>query len=90
MSDTTTILVLLITGLGSIALLMIRGWAKTWESRLTSQDDRLDGHEDRHLAHDISHATLKANLENITTITDETRKDVKELLRNSNGKRSTG
>jgi len=88
--DPENILALIIVALGTVAWFMIRHWAKTWETRLAAVDDRLDEHDDRHADHNVTHATLEANLKNIATITDETRTDVKELLRNSNGNRSTG
>ena len=90
MPEPQHIVALIITGLGAVAFFMIKSWANTWETRLTAVDDRLDSHEKRLGKHDVNHATLETNLENITKITQETRNDVKDLLRNSNGNRATG
>ncbi len=69
---------------------LMKGWKKDWETRLTAQDTRLDGQDDRHAGHDVTHERVRVQLEHITDVTTETRTDVKELLRHSNGKRSTG
>ncbi len=76
-------LAILVAALGAVAWWMIRRWATSWETRLTAQDDRLD-------KHDVNIAVLKANLEHIRTTGDETRADVKVLLQQSNGRRTTG
>ncbi len=76
-------LAILVTALGGVAWWMIQRWATSWENRLTAQDGRLD-------KHDVNIAVLKANLEHIRTTGDETRADVKVLLQQSNGRRSTG
>jgi len=83
MSQAQYIVVILITGLGAVAFFMIKNWARNWETRLTAHDDRLGNH-------DIQIATITANMEHIRTTGDETRDDVKELLRQSNGARSKG
>lgn len=85
MSDAQYIVSLLITGLGIVAFLMIKNWARTWETRLTAHDERLEDHG-------LKIATITANMEHIRVTGDETREDVKELLRQSNGRthRSTG
>ena len=69
---------------------MIRRWATLWETRLTAKDDRLDGHDDKHTEHDVGIAVLTANLEHIRKTGDDTASDVKELLKQSNGRRATG
>ena len=82
MSDAQYIVILLISGLGTVAFLMIKHWARTWETKLTAYDERLGNH-------DVQIATITANMEHIRVTGDETRDDVKELLRQSNGKRAT-
>lgn len=89
--DSTTIATLI----AFIALILrawyvMKGWKNNWETRLTAQDSRLDEQDDRHAGHDIIHERVKVQLEHITDVTTETRTDVKELLRHSNGNRSTG
>ncbi len=90
MPEAQTIIALIIAGLGALVLFLIKGWSNTWETRLTAQDERLDKQDVKHGEHDVNHAILSANLEHIRETADETRKDVKELLRQSNGRRSTG
>jgi len=72
-----------------VAGYLMRQRAKTWETRLTGQDDRLDKHATKHAQHDVQIAILQANVDHIRTTGDETSADVKELLK-LNGKRSTG
>jgi len=73
-----------------VAGYLMRQRAKTWETRLIGQDDRLDSHAAKHANHDVQIAILQANVEHIRATGDETNKDVKTLLRQSNGKQSTG
>ena len=84
----SSMLALTITSLGLVTWWLIRGWAKNWKDRLVAQDKRLDDHDTKHSEHDVNHAVLKANLEHIRDNTDEMRKDVKDLLRHTNGKRT--
>ena len=81
MSEAQYVVASIITGLGVVAFFMIKNWARTWETKLTAHDDRLG-------SHDIQIATITANMEHIRIGVDETREDVKQLLRNSNGTRS--
>jgi len=90
LTPTTIATLIAFIGLFLRAMYLIRGWKKGWETRLTAQDDRLKEHDDRHADHDVIHERFKTQLEHITDVTTETRTDVKELLRHSNGKRSTG
>ena len=83
MSEAQYVVVTLIGGLGIVAFWMIKNWARNWETRLTAHDERLG-------SHDIQIATITANMEHIRVTGDETREDVKELLRQSNGARSAG
>ena len=78
MTESQYILLSLITGLGAVAFLMIKNWARTWESRLTACDYRLE-------QHDLQIATITANMEHIFVIGDETHDNVEELLRQSGG-----
>ncbi len=84
-----TIAAVIIGTLLTVAGWLIRDWKNNWQNRIVAQDKRLDVHDTKHTEHDLNHAVLAANLENIITATSETRTDVKELLR-QNGKRSTG
>ena len=79
---------IIIGSLGIVAWFLIRNWLKNWESRLIAQDMRLDKHEERHNLHDVNHATISNELQNIRKKTDEIGTDVKELLR-QNGNRSS-
>ncbi len=81
MPEIEKLLALIVTGLGFVAWAMIKGWANRWETRLVTQDDRLSNH-------DVQIATITANMEHIRVTGDETREDVKQLLRNANGGRS--
>ena len=81
MPEPQYIVAIIITGLGMVAFFMIKNWANNWETRLTAHDDRLGDH-------DVHIATLKANIEHIRQTADETRTDVKELLK-QNGHRSS-
>ena len=83
MSEAQYVVVVLITGLGAIAFFMIKNWARNWETKLTAHDKRLG-------SHDIQIATITANMEHIRVTGDETRDDVKKLLRLGNGARSAG
>ena len=82
MPDTIELMAYLITGLSVVAWTMIKGWKASWETRLTAQDKRLN-------QQGLEIATITANMEHIRVTGDETRKDVKELLKNSNGRRTT-
>ena len=75
----------LITALG----FMLKSWKAGWEERLAAQDRRLDRHTDRHNEHDTNHAMLTERLDHIKDTAEETRQDVKELLKQSNGRRAT-
>ena len=77
MSDAQSIVAIAFTGLAAVAFFMIKSWARNWESRLTAHDSRLTKHA-------VEIATITANMEHIRVGVDETREDVKELLRNSN------
>jgi len=83
MSEAQYVVVVLIGGLGAVAFFMIKNWARNWETTLVAHDERLG-------RHDVEIATITANMEHIRVTGDETRDDVKELLRQSNGARSTG
>lgn len=85
----SSLLALIVGSLSLVAGWLIRNWARTWRDRVMAQDKRLDEHDTKHTKHDVHHAEMKANLEHIRATADETRKDVKELLR-QNGKRNTG
>jgi hypothetical protein len=84
------VVALIITGLGAVAWFMIRNWAKNWETKLAAHDRRLDIHDKRHESHEVNHGVIKTRLDNIKDKVDETSTDVKELLRQSNGRRTTG
>lgn len=77
MSDLQTVVAAVIAALATVAFFMIKSWARNWETRLSAHDDRLG-------EHDVHLATITANMEHIRVGVDETRDDVKELLRNSN------
>ena len=89
MTDAQYILISLVGGLGAIAFFMIKSWAKSWDTRLAAHDHRIG-------RHDVQIATITANMEHIRVTGDETRDDVKILLRRSsgvkadNGARSSG
>ena len=85
MSEVQYVVVAIITGLGGIALLMIKNWARTWETKLIAHDKKLENHG-------LQIATITANMEHIRVTGDETRDDVKELLRQLSGRnnRSSG
>lgn len=83
MTEAQYILISLVGGLSAVAFFMIKNWARNWESRLTAHDKRLG-------THDVQIATITANMEHIRVTGDATRVDVKELLRQSNGARSSG
>ena len=90
MPEPQYVVAIIILGLGAIAWFMVVNWKNSWDTRLTAQDSRLDRHADKHSEHDTNHATLTERLDHIKDTADETRQDVKELLRHSNGNRSTG
>ena len=78
MTDAQYILISLVGGLGAIAFFMIKSWATSWEVRLTAHDERLS-------RVDVQIATITANMEHIRVTGDETRDDVKILLRRTSG-----
>ena len=84
------VVALVMSGLAVVAWYMITEWKRSWETRLTAQDDRLDRHARKHTEHDVNHATLSSDLDHITKTTEEISKDVKRLLIQSNGTRSSG
>ena len=83
MSDIQTVVVMIITGLGALAFFMIKHWTKYWDGKFISHDKRIS-------KHDVEIATISANMEHIKVATDETRKDIKQLLRKTDGARSAG
>jgi len=83
MSEAQYVIIVLNSGLVILALFIIKNWIKSWETRWTTHDERLG-------SHDIQIATITANMEHIRVTGDETRDDVKELLRQANGRRTTG
>ena len=84
------VVALIMGGLAVVAWYMITEWKRSWETRLTAQDERLDLHSRKHASHDVNHARLTSDLEHITKTTEEISKDVKSLLIQSNGNRSSG
>jgi len=80
---------LLVLALVSLAGFMIRNYFKNWETRMVVQDKRLNSHDAKYTEHSVEIATIKANMEHIRAIGDETSADVKTLL-SLNGNRSTG
>ncbi len=74
MTEIETILVTIISALGIVTFFMIRSWAMSWELRLNAHDERLG-------EHDVDLATISTNMEHIKVSVDETRDDVKELLK---------
>lgn len=90
MTEPPYLIGVIISVLGLLAWYLIRDWKKNWEDRVIGLDDRINKHDLQHGEHNVNHAILKANIEHIRTVADATSKDVKELLRQSNGKRSAG
>lgn len=82
------IVAIVMTALAGVAWYMITEWKRTWETRLTAQDERLDLHSRKHASHDVNHARLTSDLDHITKTTEEISKDVKSLLIQSNGSRT--
>ena len=82
------ILALIIGSLGIVAWFLIRDWKKTWEDRVIAHDTRLDGHDKTLSKQAVLNAKIEKDLEYIKEAGDETRLNVKELLR-QNG-RNTG
>ena len=83
------VLGLIIAGLAAVAWLFIREWKETWENRVIAHDSRLNEHDTKLTEQAVLNATVSANIEHIRETSDETRKDVKQLLK-QNGHRSTG
>ena len=81
MTESQYILISLIGGLGAVAFFMIKSWARNWETRISAHDLRLG-------RHDVEIATITANMEHIRVTGDETRDNIKTLLRRSSGARS--
>lgn len=82
MAESQYLLMTLIASLSAVAFFMIKNWARSWEAKLISHEEKIG-------EHDIQIAIITANMEHIRITGDETREDVKELLRNQNGSRST-
>ena len=89
MPEPQYVVAIIITGLGAVAWLMIVSWKNSWETRMAAQDSRLDRHAEKHGEHDVNHAKLSNDLQHIKNTTEEIGKDVKSLLIQSNGKRSS-
>lgn len=70
-----------ITGVGALALLLLRLWFSTVNRRLGIHGQKID-------THDVKIAVVCAQMENLKELGEETRDDVKELLRQANGGRS--
>jgi hypothetical protein len=81
--EPAAIAALVIASLGTVAWWMIRNWARTWETRISAQDRRLEIHDNRLNEHDTLHAITSANLEHIREQVDETHDDVKRILSGS-------
>lgn len=82
MAESQYLLVTLIGSLSAVAFFMIRSWATSWQAKLTLHEEKIG-------EHDVQIATISANMEHIRITADETREDVKQLLRNQNASRST-
>ncbi len=82
MIESQYLLITLIGSLSAVAFFMIKNWALSWQAKLALHEERLG-------EHDVEIATISANMEHIRITADETREDVKELLRNQNASRST-
>lgn len=80
----------IMVGLGAVAWYLIVRRFENWETRMAAQDARLDKHAEKHIEHDTNHARFDERLHNIKETVDETHDDVKELLKQSNGRRSQG
>ena len=82
MAESQYLLITLIGSLSAVAFFMIKSWATGWQAKLALYEDRIG-------EHDVQIATITANMEHIRITADETREDVRELLRNQNASRST-
>lgn len=81
MTESQYLLITLIGSLSAVAFFMIKSWATSWQAKLALHDKTLG-------EHDVQIATITANMEHIRVTADETREDVKTLLRNQNASRS--
>ncbi len=81
MNESQYLLITLIGSLSAVAFFMVKSWATSWQAKLTLYEERIG-------EHDVQIAHISANMEHIRVTADETRKDVKQLLRNQNGSRS--
>ena len=89
MTQPQYVVAVILAGLGCVAFFMIKQWAKNWEARLLKQDTRLDNHDKRHNEHDVKHAEVTTHLEHIRETSEETRSDVKKLLRINGNSRAS-
>ena len=83
--DARWIVGFVISGLAVTAWFMIRGWKKSWEDRIIAQDRRLDGHGEQISETKTELEVLKSDVGHIRETVDETRTDVKTLVRQANG-----
>lgn len=81
MDESQYLLITLIGSLSAVAFFMIKSWATGWQAKLALYEERIG-------EHDVQIATITANMEHIRVTADETREDVKQLLRNHNASRS--
>lgn len=79
-------IVLAMSGLAAVAWFMIRVISRGWDDRILLNSEKIDETRGKVWEHDSELATIKANMEHIRKTGDETREDVKAILRNSNGK----
>lgn len=84
-----------LAGIGIVSLLGLAGrlmyvWARNWETKLLKQDRRLDLQGKVINRHENELIALTKDVEHIRDTADETKDDVKQLLRLANGNRSTG
>lgn len=82
MAESQYLLITLIGSLSAVAFFMIKSWATSWQGKLASYEERIG-------EHDVQIARITTNMEHIRVTADETREDVKQLLRNQNASRST-
>lgn len=82
MSELQAVVTALTAGLTAVAFFMLKSWYKSWETKL-------DQHENRLGKHDVQIATVTSDMKHILDGIEDTRQDVKELLRNQNVRRIT-
>ncbi len=90
MPEPPYVLEAIFTGLILALVWLWKRWANSIKTEVIALAAEMKTEKKKNTDQDLQIAVIQANMEHIRTTGDQTAKDVKAILRNTNGKRVTG